>query len=1410
MNTKNKINWSQFEVCNPNYQEAFEKMCRLLFKKYFFDYDIILHSNPNNPGVEVEPVLERRSGKRISFQAKYFENNVNYSAIKKSVDMITKYYANCIDILYLYCNKDLDKKSKPYEKIEEMLANISVELILINNQEILDQAISNSTISLIYFNKHGLTNDWFDNHLCTNLKNLGVKFNKNFNVDTNIEKYLNLYLHNQDAIIQINKKKYDFIERTKKLNSLYFKNRNLINDTINYIKKIDDITIKNVESCLSWYDSFKKEFFDEIEAIKKEINIKEDLLLELDKNNNEYNLINNEISVLEKFIDNIEILEFNNEEKDLIMNKVLFIHGDAGVGKTQLFANTVNNINKNKGYALLLLGNFFLTADPVQIQILSQLGLSSNINFEELLRILDNIGEEQNVRIPIFIDAINESMYKKIWEVGLIQLVTEINKFKFVRLAISIRTGYYVSIFNDTIKENINNNEITNIEHKGFSENPIYAMGKFLNYYDIPFLPSYLFYNEMTNPLFLTFFCKSYNGYECDIYNLFEKIINNVNNEVSKYIGYEGSTNIVMYFLLELISFQYEKNNMEFNEDSILQLGYWGKYGLESKKLDFLSALETSELIIRYKNRDKDYYAFSYNLFEDFICAKYIMNKFDSMDELRNYIKNTLMINQEDKKMQFGNMDIFMVVCNLFVERYNAECVDEFDFIEDEDDRCYIVRKYIESYIWRKSDTINKDYFVNLIGKYNISLNVVWKILINHSVNPKNPLNSKFLHDILMNKKISHRDYIWTTYINDLGYDEERIIQIIDYINEGNIFDNIDGESVELLLILFSWILTSSNRILRDNTSKAMIEILKRNFNICIKLLKRFEGVNDPYIIQRLYGIVFGACMKRDKLYAKEFEELVLYVYEAIFNKEYVYPDILLRDYSKLIIDRWKYEFPDIYTIINYSKVTPPYKSENIPIVEKEEYYTAGERYNGFNIITLSMMMNYAGSHSYGDFGRYIFNAALNEFADVNIENIYHYSMQYIKNELRYENDLFASYDSLSFMHYNRHETKKRERIGKKYQWITMYNVLARISDTHLIKKWDDQKYIYQGAWEPLVRDFDPTLNSNLSRPKELPEFNKSDYSNEFIKKEFPDDFAIYEWINRKCDFFANHKSKLIIKDNLNNEWVLLNQYEKNNYEPYPYNKDYIGKCDGEQEIWSMSHAYIVKQNEFNCFKNELENKSFLGRWFPECQDTYQLYNREHVWSEAYHYFFGDSWVDYEIDTGEKILKKYSSKIKKIFKNYDKASDDEIINFEDDEFEYHEPVKQVIGKVMPSYSNVSWSDQYDASHKECLSYNIPCKNIIDYLSLEQKEHDRFFYHENDIVAFDSELFEINNGLIIKKDYLKRYLSENDLIMFWVCFGEKQYYKGNSSQVGSDWSGFLWFENGEINGDMEYKGTQNNK
>ncbi len=77
---------------------------------------------------------------------------------------------------------------------------------------------------------------------------------------------------------------------------------------------------------------------------------------------------------------------------------------------------------------------------------------------------------------------------------------------------ISVRAGYEGLVFNDAIVEKIKDGSYIELFHTGFRKESIEATKEFLNHYGIPFSPSYFLQQDMTNPLFLTLYCKSYTG----------------------------------------------------------------------------------------------------------------------------------------------------------------------------------------------------------------------------------------------------------------------------------------------------------------------------------------------------------------------------------------------------------------------------------------------------------------------------------------------------------------------------------------------------------------------------------------------------------------------------------------------------------------------------------------------------------------------------------------------------------------------------------------------------------------------------------------------------------------------------------------------------------------------------------
>ncbi len=1410
------MSWTQFVVCNQDSRTAFENMCRSLFRRQYLDEFCVPHSNPNNPGIEIEPIMGRQN-KRISFQCKFFSDRIDYNQIEDSAKKTVKYYSGKLDIVYLYCNKDINTDLKNYKNLVSLLGQASIELVPVTGQTILDMISDYPSLASLYFHKHNLNRQWFEEQLRISLDSLGSRYNANFNIETTTEHHIDLFSKNSLAAQRINQKKLDAITEIKYHYSEIDKyDRTLADNLIRFFESIADIDTNTILNAVNWGEMVRTEFSEVISKIELEIRTAENELENLSIANDEtaYHEKQKEINILYQLLEYFSLISLDEVEKRLLKSNVVFVRGDAGVGKTQLFASCAKKAIDSGGYSLLLLGQSFLSSDPLLQQIVEQLNLP--FDMDEFLNILEGIGERENKTIVVFIDAINESANKNVWKSGLPSLINKFSSSYHLKLAISVRDGYDVLVIDESTSKRIKDHAIAEVIHSGFEGEPLEVIQTFLNYYQIPFSPSYYLQQEMTNPLFLSLFCQVATKENVNIFELFRRIVQKADKEAQLSIGYDGSAKLLPYLIDEIADHRLEKDTGSILKADLLNFQFWDTYGLNNNKIKFLMALERFGILNSYVNDGQEYYYFAYNLMEDFLCARRIMARFSSREEVTNYIKKSLLVIIDNQVHNYSNRGIFAVLCGLYAERYGEECIDIVDSLPEGYEKSHLVEAYMQSFLWRNNSSIDSSLFLDYANSHYAARKVFWNILLESALKLNHPLNAEFLHQILLNKPISHRDFIWTSYINHLTVDESRIVQLILHFDKGNTIEEYDNYAIWLLLVLLSWFLTSSNRFLRDKCSKSMIEILKQHFEMCKPLLEKFEKVNDPYVIQRLYGVVFGACTKRKNRCETEYKKLTHYVIERIFNQDMVFPDILLRDYARLIVEQYVFEFPGDNTV-DISKARPPYRSLPIPIVEKQSYYQKKSLYSGFSSIDFSLHPDQIEGEIgvYGDFGRYVFQAALTDFDGIDLSNLYHFAMQFIRDQLGYTNELLGEYDiSYYVSNHSRHDTHKIERIGKKYEWIAFYHILARISDRHLLKAWNAPPYLYEGAWNPYVRDFDPTLNCNCMNPPDLPQFffQKHEIEQEFLS-DSPNEAAIETWKRTPGKFFSNFSSKLIISDSTNTIWVFLHQNSKIQNRGNLFEPRGLEVINGAQEIWSQTHGYLVHQEDFENFQKEFDATDIWNVINTyRASEVYQLFNREYAWSPGYSSIFSSEWTDYEIEIPEEDTTAANTAVADeplvlLGDLMDCGEDIDIITQvnEDDQFKFEEPEKHTIGKIMPAYSCFLWEEQYDASQEDTTSFDIPCKAILDTLHLKQREYDGYFYDDDGVlVAFDGKIADACDGLVIRKDYLERFLQKQKLCLLLFGIGEKQYFQSNHQQIWSEWEGVFYLKDDEIKGEMKLK------
>src|SRR5699024_1316367 len=124
--------------------------------------------------------------------------------------------------------------------------------------------------------------------------------------------------------------------------------------------------------------------------------------------------------------------------------------------------------------------------------------------------------------------------------------------------------------------------------------------------------------------------------------------------------------------------------------------------------------------------------------------------------------------------------------------------------------------------------------------------------------------NAYSLHDHLIKYSLPDRDAFWTQFLKHKFTDESSVKRLIDWAWSETDKSHISDESVLLSSITLTWFHTSTNRKLRDCSTKALICLLKDRLHVLIELLQKFETVNDPYVYDRLFAVTY-VCTVRTK-----------------------------------------------------------------------------------------------------------------------------------------------------------------------------------------------------------------------------------------------------------------------------------------------------------------------------------------------------------------------------------------------------------------------------------------------------------------------------------------------------------------------------------------------------------------
>ncbi len=848
--------------------------------------------------------------------------------------------------------------------------------------------------------------------------------------------------------------------------------------------------------------------------------------------------------------------------------QAVLISGKGGIGKTHLLCDIVNDYLNHELPAVLLLGDFFQENTTADVIIMNW--YHKNTEIEYFFSWLNEIGEQNNVCIPVCIDAINEVNDKKYWNSNLPLLLAKAEQYTNIKVIFSCR-----SIYLEEYLENDKVNNLLQLEHYGFEEIEVEALSSFCEYYGVNINYDTTCVPEFMNPLFLKMLCEIAQEKDDktvivdDIQKLMSEFFELKNKIISRnYVDYLSvRDNVVPAILKEITEYMVEKEQYSILWSDLRKCvsNILDEFGIKEKTSGFIKLL-LSENLLRELDDKGEKISFAYQKFYEYLYSKKFETK--SIEEIENAVEN--------RKITLGTLE--MIQISYF--RHNK---DEFLNVVSEKIHRESVDSFISGLYWRKPDEINENTIAvieKLIkGSQESDIQRVIFGLISVSTKNNCKLNAFYTHKKLKYMTNIRRDSVLSIFLLK-KYDS---IKVVSDMCERAISLNepsFSEESVLLWKVMLCWGTGSNDIKLRDKSSKGLTNLFRLYPADMLKVAEMFDNVDDDYIQERLWQAIYSTI-----IYLQE-KELTLpilnYIKEVFISNENWPQNVLIRDFLRNIFEYSYYK--GWCTKKELNNIRPPYKSERHE-VNKKYILKYKDKFS-------KLYWNCQDS----DFAIYTIPSEVEDYG-INKEDVG--SMIFEDILQSGYNEEYAKYDAYIDYTYGalRSRDEQIERIGKKYQKIYLYREMGNIYDNY--------------QYSPRVRydevDIIPSEQGNCFRNIDLTTLNQKNLF-EGTSMRYP--FYRYtKWDDIK--WFNNNDTEQYIPTMITYKYKGKEYYMLQGYlsSKEPATKDF-------REVWMQIRTYLFSKEDKENLLKWFMGKDFEGRWMPEgFGQLYECCVGEYPWS---------------------------------------------------------------------------------------------------------------------------------------------------------------------------------------------------
>lgn len=1021
------------------------------------------------------------------------------------------------------------------------------------------------------------------------------------------------------------------------------------------------------------------------------------------------------------------------------VTRAYLLLGEAGHGKTHLFLTHARASLDAGRPELVFLGQRFGGLHP-WISMREQLGLA-HLDVDVFVGALEAAAEAYGCRLTVLIDALNEADDMQVWRNELATIRARLLSVPHLALGLSLRTAYERHIR----PEGGWTDRLAVSHHPGFAGAEARAARAFFAAYEIedPRVP--LLGSTFANPLFLKLWCQGLKDAGLTappagsdrLSAVFARYVSGRARHIADRMGLDHRDRLVEQAVEALAQAMAERSTTDLpREEAKAIVGRYAPH-LQRWPETLYGRLVSDGLLVEHVTwvdaATEERTAFAYQLFSDHLITSALLELHAGDVPRDGSLPPGAALAARLHEAPAG---VIHAAAIQLPERYGRELVDLVRTSSAQRART-LTSAFLGSLVLRRLDALG-ERAIALFDRLDARpLNqATLGVYLAMAAEPDHPLNAERLQRRLAALSLPVRDVEWTIPMYYTLDDESPAAsRLIRWASEGP-YPSYDPLVVRLASIPICWLLSSSNRVLRDTATKALSNLWQGRFDVAARLNDDFADVNDPYISERVMLAAYGALMRSGDGFLEQAEALARSVLRRYFSSPTVMPRAQTRDAATGIV-RWA-RSRDLIEAEEAAAAEGPFRSDAPATPSAQRQVNRLKERGEYGSLYFSIF-------PYGDFGHYVLEPRVRRFSRARLSTRarsrthFHAADDERARRWVWDRVLEMGWTPERFAGFDRtvgapdRRPPRHERIGKKYQWIAIDELIARMVDNYrpLASRYRDEDL----SLPDFIRDLDPSLPPPNPDSPESPPFESDPITAWWVRPlpTFGPQTSGAAWIEGTGEI-PDLPDALLYEDPGGRHWVALRAHAS---WTEPSERE---ELEGRRHQWWQIETWMVPRGQGRPLADVLRAGTRGDPWLPE----------------------GPKFID-DAYLGE--IGRYEP------------------GCSDGAYEVYANGRRSDLRPLPGAGRYAWeSEARDGSLRESAILDTPNPILISWLGLRWDGMGGRWLSGDRVVAeyraVDGRLLDSASVLLFDEEALRRYLSERDQVLAVRLRGEREIFQTN--------------------------------